>query len=141
MSQLAGGEQGVSRERTSRKEISVAGAPRAIGPYSQAVEVGDLLCCSGQIPLDPDGGELVAGDFACQVRRVMDNLAALLAGAGMDFSNLVKVNVSLVDLSRFEEFNAVYESCLDGARPARAVVGVSSLPRGALVELEAVASR
>lgn len=124
-----------------RKQISVAGAPRAIGPYSQAVEVGDLLFCSGQIPLDPASGELVEGDFACQVRRAFDNLGAVLAGARMDFTNLVKVNVSLVELSRFEEFNAIYESCLGDAKPARAVVGVATLPRGAAVELEAVASR
>jgi 2-iminobutanoate/2-iminopropanoate deaminase len=118
--------------------ITTDKAPKAIGPYSQAMAWSDIVFLSGQIPLDPATGELVVGDFGGQVERVMENLAAVLAAAG---STVLKVNVYLTDMAKFSQFNEVYSRYLTEHRPARAVVQVSALPRGAQVEIEAVAVR
>lgn len=125
----------------SRREIvSTDGAPRAIGPYSQAVSAGGFVYCSGQIALDPKSGELVgAGDVRAQTRRVMENLAAVLDAAGVGFSDVVKTTIYLADLADFAAVNEIYGSYLSSAPPARATVQVAGLPRGALVEIDAVA--
>ena len=127
--------------RPSLSTISTDTAPKAIGPYSQAVACGDLVFVSGQIPLDPATGEMVAGSFALQVQRVLDNLDAILMASGCSRSTVLKVNVSVTDLGKFSELNEVYARFFADHRPARAVVGVSALPRGAQVEIEAVAVR
>lgn len=118
-------------------------APSAIGPYSQAVLVdgpaGRTLYCSGQIALDPASGELVQGDAAAQTERVMGNIQAVLAGAGMTFADVVKTTVFLVDLDDFAAMNAAYGRRFAGVFPARSTVQVAALPRGARVEVEAVA--
>ena len=115
-------------------------APRAIGPYSQAVRTGDLLFLSGQIPLDPATGQMADGDIAVQTRRVMDNLAAVLASAGLSFANVVRTTIYLADLSDFAKVNDVYGSYLTEPFPARATVQVARLPRDARVEIDAIAS-
>lgn len=121
-----------------KKIIHSDAAPKAIGPYSQAVQVGNLVFVSGQIPLDPQTGELVAGDFKAQAEQVIKNLAAICQAAGGDLGNIVKLNVYLTDLSRFAEFNEVMNAHFVAPYPARAAVGISALPRGAQVEAEAV---
>jgi 2-iminobutanoate/2-iminopropanoate deaminase len=123
----------------SRQAIHSDGAPRAIGPYSQALRVGPWLYCSGQIPLDPATGELVQGGFAAQAERVMRNLEAILVAAGMSFANVVKVTVFLSDLGNFAELNAIYAKRFVAPYPARATVEVAALPKGALVEIDLVA--
>jgi 2-iminobutanoate/2-iminopropanoate deaminase len=126
-----------------RSVVAVPGAPRAIGPYSQAVLVegptGRTLWCSGQIPLDPATGELVPGDATAQTERIMRNVEAVLAGAGMSFANVVKSTVFLVDLADFAAMNAVYGSRFPADPPARSTVQVAALPRGARVEVEVLA--
>jgi len=124
-----------------RKVIATAGAPGAIGPYSQAIRVGDLLFCSGQIPLDPETGELVDGhDVRAQTRRVMQNLAAVLEAGGASFGSVAKTTIFLVDMADFAEVNAVYAEFFEGDPPARATVQVAALPKGARVEIEAIAT-
>lgn len=116
-------------------------APKAIGPYSQAIAVptGRLVFCSGQIPLDPKSGELVAGDIAAQTVRVMENLKAVLAAAGLGLEQVVRCGIFLVDLGDFGKVNEVYGRYFPGSPPARATVQVSALPKGARVEIDAVA--
>lgn len=118
-------------------------APKAIGPYSQAVLVerqgARTLYCSGQIPLDPVTGELVQGDIAAQTERVLANAAALLQAAGMTFANVVKTTVFLQDLADFAKMNEVYARRFQAPFPARSTVQVAALPRGAQVEIEIVA--
>lgn len=121
--------------------IVTAEAPKAIGPYSQGVACGSLLFVSGQIPLDPATGELVGPEFRLQAERSLANLAAVVAAGGCKLSQVIKVNVYLTDLARFGEFNEIYAQCFGEHRPARAVVQVSALPRGAQVEVEAIAVR
>jgi 2-iminobutanoate/2-iminopropanoate deaminase len=116
-------------------------SPRAIGPYSQGVVAGDWLYVSGQIGIDPASGELVAGSFAAEARRALENLGGVLRAGGSGFDRVVRVTVYLTDLGTFGELNTVYEEVLAGSRPARSTVGVASLPRGARVELDAVALR
>ena len=123
--------------------IATAAAPKAIGPYSQAIEVGGLVFCSGQIPLDPSTGELVGDDVRLQARRAMDNLAAVLAAAGTGLERVVKTTIFLTDLADFSTVNEVYGSYFGGGEwryPARATVQVAALPRGAKVEIEAIAA-
>jgi 2-iminobutanoate/2-iminopropanoate deaminase len=118
-------------------------APKAIGPYSQAVSVSatKLLFCSGQIPLDPATGEMAgAGDVRVQTRRVLDNLGAVLAAGGASFAHVVKTTIYLADLQDFAAVNEVYASYFKEAPPARATVEVAGLPRGALVEIDAIAA-
>jgi len=128
-----------------REPISTAGAPKAIGPYSQAMSVqyahaSKVVYCSGQIPLDPHSGELVgAGDVKAETRRVMQNLLAVLEAAGASFDAVVKTTIYLTDLQSFALVNEVYGSYFKGAPPARATVQVAGLPKGAQVEIDAVA--
>ena len=115
-------------------------APAAIGPYSQAVRWGDLLFCSGQIALLPNGDDrLLNEDVAIQCRQALDNMEALLIAAGTEWGNVVKVNVSLVDMADFAAINAVYEQFFGDAKPARACVAVAGLPKGARIEIECIA--
>ncbi len=122
--------------------ISTSGAPKAIGPYSQAIEVraGRLLFLSGQIPLDPASGELVKGTVEEETAQVMRNLAAVLAAGGAGFQHVVKTTVYLTDLADFAKVNEVYGAHFKSRPPARATVQVAALPRGARVEIEAVAA-
>jgi 2-iminobutanoate/2-iminopropanoate deaminase len=119
--------------------VSTAAAPAAIGPYSQAVRIGDAVYVSGQIPLDPESAQPVAGGVAEQTERVVLNLAAILAAAGCGLRDVVKTTVYLVDLAHFAAMNEVYARHFDPPYPARATVQVSALPRGAQVEIDAVA--
>lgn len=121
--------------------VTTPAAPKAIGPYSQGVASGSLVFVSGQIPLDPATGELVGADFGAQAERALANLAAVVVAAGCQLDQVAKVNVYLTDLARFGEFNEIYSRCFGGHRPARAVVQVSALPRGAQVEVEAIVVR
>jgi 2-iminobutanoate/2-iminopropanoate deaminase len=114
-------------------------APKAIGPYSQAVEQGGIIYTSGQIPLDPATGELVKGDFAEQVHRVFDNLHAVLQSAGVDFKDVVKATVYLTNLSDFQTLNGIYAQYFGIHKPARSTVGVAALPKGAPVEIDLIA--
>ncbi len=116
-------------------------APKAIGPYSQAVVAGELVYCSGQVALDPRTGEIVGGDIRAQTARVLDNLAAVLQAAGSDLAHVLKTTVYLVDLADFAAMNEVYGERFGTHRPARATVGIAGLPRGARIEIECVAAR
>ena len=122
-----------------KQMISTSKAPAAVGPYSQAVSSGEFLFLSGQIPLVPETGLLAEGGLEAQARRMFSNTAAVLAEAGMDFSNVLKTTVFLTDLSHFAAFNAIYAEYFPGNPPARSCVEVSALPKGALVEMELIA--
>jgi 2-iminobutanoate/2-iminopropanoate deaminase len=122
------------------KVICTDKAPAAIGPYSQAVLAGNLLFCSGQIPLDPSTGSLVAGGVREQAEQVMKNIAAVLAEAGPGFDNVVKTTIYLTDINDFSVVNEVYANYFGTHKPARSTVAVKSLPRNALIEIEVVAS-
>ena len=121
--------------------IATEGAPRAIGPYSQAVRVGQWVFCSGQIGLDPATGDLVGGGVVAEADRALHNLRAVLAAAGGGLDTLVRTTIYLVDLTDFARVNEVYERHIGAPFPARATVGVASLPRGARVEIDAIAVR
>ena len=123
---------------SNRAVISTSSAPAAIGPYSQAVKAGNTVYMSGQIPLDPKTMELVKGDISVQTKRVFDNLAAVADAAGGSLANCVKVNIFLTDLANFAAVNEVMKQYFNEPYPARACVGVASLPRGAEVEIEAI---
>ncbi|MGH7984104.1 MAG: RidA family protein [Candidatus Udaeobacter sp.] len=123
-----------------KKIISTNEAPGAIGPYSQAVRSGPFLFCSGQIPLDPKSGQIVPGDIAVQTRRVLDNIAAVLRAEGLTFDNVVKTTIFLTDLGDFQTVNEVYSSYFKQEPPARSTVQVSALPKGAKIEVEAIAA-
>ena len=118
--------------------VSTADAPNAIGTYSQAARAGSTVYLSGQIPLDPKTMELVTGDVEAHVRRVFDNLRAVARAAGGDLANAVKVNVYLTDLGHFQVVNKVMSEYFAQPYPARAAVGIAALPRGAVVEVDAV---
>jgi 2-iminobutanoate/2-iminopropanoate deaminase len=125
-----------------RQTIATPDAPKAIGPYAQAVSVpaGRLVFCSGQIPLDPATGELVgAGDVREQAERVLKNLSAVLSAAGASFADVVKTTIFLTDLQDFGAVNEVYARFVGAPPPARATVQVAGLPKGAAIEIEAVA--
>jgi len=124
-----------------RTAIRTPQAPAAIGPYSQAVVVpaGRMIFCSGQVPLDPATGQMIEGDIATQTRRVLDNLGAVLAAAGADFSHVVKTTIFLADLADFGAVNAAYGERFSGAPPARSTVQAARLPKDARVEIEAIA--
>ena len=124
-----------------RQVISTVNAPKAVGPYSQAVAVGDVLYCSGQIPLDPVTGEMVVGGVREQTERVLANLRAVLEASSMRVSDVVKATVFMTDLGRFSEMNEVYAAFFLEPFPARSTVQVAALPRGAQVEIEIVAVR
>jgi 2-iminobutanoate/2-iminopropanoate deaminase len=122
-----------------RKVVSSTGAPKAIGPYSQGIEAGGFIFCSGQIPLDPQTGKLVEGDISVQTKRILDNLEAVLTAAGSSLSQAVKITVYLTDLGNFEALNRVMSERFPKEPPARAVVQVSALPKNASVEMDLIA--
>jgi len=122
----------------TRKTIQTDNAPQAIGTYSQAVRTGSTVYLSGQIPLQPDTMELVGDDMEAQIRRVFDNLAAIAEATGGSLADVVKLNVFLLDLAHFALVNEIMAEYFRKPYPARAAVGVAALPRGALVEMDAV---
>jgi 2-iminobutanoate/2-iminopropanoate deaminase len=124
---------------SDRKAVSTGGAPAAIGPYSQAVVAGGFVFVSGQIPLDPASGALVAGGAGAQAERALVSLQAVLEAAGSGLHRVVKTTVFLTDLADFPEVNGVYARFFPREPPARATVQVAALPRGAAIEIEAVA--
>lgn len=124
-----------------KKVIFTEKAPAAIGPYSQAIEVNGMIFLSGQIPVDPASGEMVAGGIPEQTARVFENIKNVLAEAGLTTANVVKTTVFLADMSLFAEMNAVYAKYFEGEYPARSAVAVKALPKGALVEVESIAVR
>lgn len=124
--------------REQRETIEAAGAPAAVGPYSHAVRAGDLLFCSGQIPLDPDSGELVGETPAQQTRRCLQNLEAVCAAAGTSLQRALRLTIYTTQLSAFAEINETYSSFFAEQPPARAAVGVAQLPKGATVEIDAI---
>ena len=121
-----------------REPITALQAPPAIGPYAHAVRAGGLLFCSGQIPLEPDTGELVAGAEGEQTRRCLENLQAVCAAAGAQLRDAVRVTVYVTEMGAFEEVNAAYQEHFPSDPPARVTVGVRELPRGARVEIDAI---
>jgi 2-iminobutanoate/2-iminopropanoate deaminase len=123
-----------------RKVVSTADAPQAIGPYSQAITLGDLVFCSGQIPLTP-AGVVVEGDITIQTRQVLTNLKQVLAAAGSSLEQVVKTTVFLADMHEFKAMNDVYSEFFISAPPARSTVQVGRLPRDVRVEIEAIAVR
>ncbi|MBX3202477.1 MAG: RidA family protein [Labilithrix sp.] len=123
------------------KPVNSLSAPAAIGPYSQAIDAGDFVFLSGQVPIDPKTGELVPGDIAAQTERVLDNLAAVLEAAGCSFADVAKTTIYLMDLGDFQVVNATYAKRFTSAPPARATVQVSALPKGARVEIDAIAKK
>jgi 2-iminobutanoate/2-iminopropanoate deaminase len=126
----------------SREAIQTAAAPAAIGPYAQAVAAGPYLFCSGQIGLDPVCGALVEGGIEAQTTQVLANISAVLAGAGLALADVVKTTIFLVSMDDFSVVNAVYAGAFgSGPYPARSTVAVSALPRGARIEIEAIALR
>ncbi|EYF05613.1 RidA family protein [Chondromyces apiculatus] len=123
----------------SKTPITSERAPRAIGPYSQAVRAGDFLFCSGQIPIDPATGELVSGGIEAQTAQVMKNLGEVLAAGGAGWGDVVKSTIYLVDMNDFAVVNRVYGEVVGSVPPARATVQVAALPKGAAVEIDTVA--
>lgn len=119
--------------------IESPNAPRPIGPYAQAVRSGDLLFCSGQVPIDPATGELVNGDIEVQAKRVMENLAEVLKAGGTSWEHALRVTIYLTNLADFSVVNRVYGEYVSAAPPARATVQVSALPKGAAIEIDAIA--
>ena len=123
-----------------KQAVSSPDAPKAIGPYSQAVRAGQLLFVSGQVPLDPATGQIVAGDIAAQTRRVFDNLGAVLKAGGRTFADVVRTTVFLADMNDFAAVNEVYGTYFTEPYPARATVQVARLPKDARVEIDVIAS-
>ena len=122
-----------------KKIISTTEAPAAIGPYSQAVRVGSMIFCAGQIPLDPKSGQIVSEDVAEQTRRVLDNVTAILQAEQLTLAHVVKTTVFLADFGDFQKMNEVYATYFKDQPPARSTVGVSTLPKNARVEIEVIA--
>ena len=122
-----------------REAIATDGAPRAIGPYSQAVRMGGLLFCSGQIPLDPSTGQLVTGDIATQTRQVFANLGAVLQAAGASFGHVARTTVYLADMNDFAAMNEVYATFFSAPAPARSTVQAAGLPRNSRIEIDVIA--
>jgi 2-iminobutanoate/2-iminopropanoate deaminase len=123
-----------------KQAVASPDAPKAIGPYSQAVRAGQLLFLSGQVPLDPATGQIVTGDIAAQTRRVFDNLSAVLNAGGRSFSDVVRTTVYLADMNDFAAVNEVYGTYFTEPYPARATVQVARLPKDARVEIDMIAS-
>jgi 2-iminobutanoate/2-iminopropanoate deaminase len=124
-----------------KNQISTPSAPAVIGPYSQAIEDGEWLFCSGQIGIDPLSGRLVEGGIEHETRRVMENLRAVLSAADLHFEDIVKTTIYVVDLGDFDIVNRIYGEHLNAPYPARATVQVTALPRGARVEIDAIARK
>ncbi len=123
----------------TKQAILSKDAPAPIGPYSQATRVGDWIFLSGQIPIDPQTGELIVGGVAAQTKQVLQNLQAVLTAMGLNLDSIVKTTIYMTDLNMFAEMNEVYETYFRPPYPARATVQVSALPKGAHVEIEAIA--
>ena len=126
---------------TTRTTVATENAPAAIGPYAQAITAGDLVFCSGQIPLDPATNQIVEGGIETQTRRVLDNLAAVLQAAGSSLAQVVKTTIFLADMNDFGTVNMIYGDYFRSEPPARATVQVARLPRDVRVEIEAIALR
>jgi 2-iminobutanoate/2-iminopropanoate deaminase len=125
----------------SRTAVSTPQAPAAIGPYSQAIAIDGLLFCSGQLGLDPETGSLVEGGVAAQAERSLTNLSRVLEAAGLTFDHVIKTTIFLADINDFGVVNGVYGRFVSDPPPARSTVGVAALPKGGLVEIEAIARR
>jgi 2-iminobutanoate/2-iminopropanoate deaminase len=125
----------------TRQAITTTGAPAAVGPYSQAIGIGDLVFCSGQIGLDPATGNLVEGGIEAQTERVLKNLSAVLDAAGLGFADVVKTTIFLSDIDDFATVNGIYAKHMPDPPPARSTFAVAALPKGAIVEIEAIAAR
>lgn len=123
------------------RSVSSSEGPRPVGPYSHAIVAGDLVFCSGMVPVDPATNTLIEGDIATQTRRALDNLAASLSAAGSDLSHVVKTTVFLVDLADFKAMNEAYAQRFGEHKPARSTIGVAGLPLGARIEIECIAVR
>ena len=126
---------------TQRTRIATSDAPAAIGPYSQAIATGELIFCSGQVALDPASGDLVGDDVRAQTRRALENLSGVLRAGGSSLADVVKTTVFLVDMGDYAAMNEVYGEFFSSEPPARSAVAVAALPRGARVEVEAIAVR
>lgn len=124
-----------------RKVIATENAPKAVGPYSQAVQMGDFLFCSGQISIDPVTNEVFTGDIVKQTEMVLKNVEAVLKAADMKFSNIVKTTIFLTDMNDFAKVNEIYAKAFTEAPPARSTVAVAALPKGVNVEIEVLAHR
>ncbi|AEE90370.1 Enamine/imine deaminase [Tepidanaerobacter acetatoxydans Re1] len=124
-----------------KKVINTNLAPKAIGPYSQAIMLEDLLFASGQIAIDPKKGEIVEGGIEAQTSQVMENIKNILSAAEMDFSNIIKTTIFLTDLNNFSLVNDIYGGYFTKEPPARSCVEVSRLPKGALIEIEVIAQK
>ena len=123
----------------NKEVISTANAPKAIGPYEQAIKVGEFVYVSGQIPLDPKTGNIVEGDIKVQTRRVMENLKAIVEASGSSLQRVIKATVFLQNIGDFAAMNEIYNEYLGAAKPARSTVAVANLPRAALVEIDLIA--
>ncbi len=123
------------------KPVFSAEAPAPIGPYSQAIDAGKELFCSGQIALDPKTGEVVPGDISAQTGQVLKNLGAVLEAGGFDYNEVVKTTIFLIDMNDFAAVNAVYGKYFEATKPARSTVAVAGLPKGARVEIDAIAKK
>ena len=132
--------ENLKKEQKNMKVISSKKAPAAIGPYSQAIQVGNLVYTSGQIPIDPAIGVIVAGGIKEQTRQSLTNVKAVLEETGLKMANVVKTTVFMADMNDFAEMNSVYAEFFSEPFPARSAVAVKSLPTGALVEIEVVAT-
>ena len=122
-----------------KKSVKTTEAPEAIGPYSQAIRVGDFLYTSGQISLDPKTMEMITGNIELETEKVLQNIEAILSAEGLNFGHVIKTTVYLTDLSEFTRMNQVYEKFFSNTKPARACVQVAALPKGAKVEIAAIA--
>jgi 2-iminobutanoate/2-iminopropanoate deaminase len=122
-----------------KKAVHTEKAPKAIGPYSQAIQAGNFLFLSGQIPLDPKTGELVKGDIRQQTQRVLENIKGVLESQGLGMDNVVKATIFLKDIGNFNQVNEIYATYFPSSPPARSTVGVAKLPRDADIEIEVVA--
>ncbi len=125
----------------TRQAVSTTGAPAAIGPYSQGIDADGLVFCSGQLGLDPASGAIVEGGVVAQAERALKNLGAVLDAAGATFADVVKTTIFLVDIADFTAVNTIYATFMPEPPPARSTVGVAALPKGGLVEIEAIARR
>ncbi|XGC82310.1 RidA family protein [Bdellovibrio bacteriovorus] len=124
-----------------KKVIHTDNAPKAVGPYSQAVQMGDFLFCSGQISIDPKTNEVFTGDIKTQTEMVMKNIDAVLTQAGLNFSNVIKTTIFITNMNDFATVNEVYAKSFKEAPPARSTVAVAALPKGVNVEIEVIAHR
>ena len=122
-----------------KKSVNTTEAPEAIGPYSQAIRIGDFLYTSGQISLNPKTMEMITGNIELETEKVLRNIEAILSAEGLNFGHVIKTTVYLTDLSEFTRMNQVYEKFFSNTKPARACVQVAALPKGAKVEIDAIA--